>query len=471
MLSFATEFAVDGEKSPSEFLGAIRVWLLGSRHTSFVESELSEIESTSQWSLKKSIERLDVIQHHSASTEVAGVRYTRQEQRGLEWTTTVSFLKGHPSSWVGVRITVESQRPSTRLPAAKKPVLVRTIINSLGGGCDGDLVVRSTPHLLANSDVDLAARAIAGKAGCRMPVVYVSARFHGGHDVPIDELARNLCGMAHVLVEPNRPFSYRLMEEVAEQNVYGGTVGIYWPDAAGRRSFFIGDDCQSPEDLLRAVEDEVRTALTNRRPMRNLSWAAVQEYNAQRALDELRSQSSPGLDEYINTFDEERKAAAERRELDDQEIRRLNALVQSMRRVETHGDTVTGLALRTANEQDLYPGELRGIVMDALRESIDRVAPESRRQHVLRSIVKGNAWEDKAEQLRREIKELFKDYRRLDARVRGALQRLGFEIFEDGKHYKILFQGDDRYTFTLPKSGSDHRGGKNLASDIGRLLF
>ncbi|GMU46359.1 MAG: hypothetical protein AMXMBFR26_11410 [Porticoccaceae bacterium] len=55
--------------------------------------------------------------------------------------------------------------------------------------------------------------------------------------------------------------------------------------------------------------------------------------------------------------------------------------------------------------------------------------------------------------------------------MRRGLEEMGFSITEEGKHYKLTFQDDDRYTFTLPKSGSDHRGGLNAASDIGRLLF
>ena len=59
----------------------------------------------------------------------------------------------------------------------------------------------------------------------------------------------------------------------------------------------------------------------------------------------------------------------------------------------------------------------------------------------------------------------------MEARTRRGLEEMGFSISDDGKHYKLVFQGDDRYTFTLAKSGSDHRGGLNAAGDIARLLF
>lgn len=76
-----------------------------------------------------------------------------------------------------------------------------------------------------------------------------------------------------------------------------------------------------------------------------------------------------------------------------------------------------------------------------------------------------------ADAMRSRLKSLLRDYRSLDAKVKAGLQEFGFDIADDGKHIKIIFQGDDRYTFTMPKSGSDLRGGLNLAGDISRLLL
>ncbi len=59
----------------------------------------------------------------------------------------------------------------------------------------------------------------------------------------------------------------------------------------------------------------------------------------------------------------------------------------------------------------------------------------------------------------------------MTAKAKSALQELGFQVDQSGKHIKIVFQGDDRYTFTMASTGSDYRGGLNNASDISRLLF
>lgn len=72
---------------------------------------------------------------------------------------------------------------------------------------------------------------------------------------------------------------------------------------------------------------------------------------------------------------------------------------------------------------------------------------------------------------RDQLKKLLRGMTTVDGKIRRELEHVGFSISDDGKHFKLAFQGDDRYTYTLPKSGSDQRGGLNAASDIARLLF
>lgn len=274
MLSFATEFPVLRTHSSADFLGAAKAWILGSPFTLFVESELAQVVSEGEWSAQKANERFESLRVESALEEAAAARYTRTD-RGLEWVTTIVFSRQNSDSWIGIRVSCESRSPAARLPSAKKPVVVRTLLNQLGGAADGFLAVQSNPLLLANVDIDVAAQCITGRAGCRLPVVYVSAKFQGGHAVDVAGLANALSGMAHVVVEPNRPFSVRLMTEVEGQNVYGGTIGIYWPDGGGRRSFFVGPEYETVGDLKAAIIGEVQSALANRRPLDRCTWAAV----------------------------------------------------------------------------------------------------------------------------------------------------------------------------------------------------
>lgn len=467
MLSFATEFPVETTRTSIDFLVAVREWLLGSPHTAFKESDLSEMDAKDEFSAKRSNEFIEALKYEASGSDMAAIRYTKLD-RGLEWVSTIVFSRSQPASWIGVRTTCESQHPAARLPVAKKPVFVQTFLARLGGGIDGELNVQAIPLRLANSDIPLAARCIAGQSGCRLPLVYISARFQGGYLVDVDSLAEALAGMAHVLVEPNRAFSVRLMSEVNSQNVYGGAIGVYWPEGGGRRSFFLHQESESPSEMERAVVEEVRSALANRRPLARVTWATVQELISRRTSNALREQGSTEVQKYVDEFDKELKSKQDKIEDAEREISRLEA---EIRKYQAQSPMQSGLVLQTAPEQDLYAGELIGVVRDAIADAVTRVTEDSRRQHILNSIVKANPPTGEAEAMRDRLKTLLRDFRSMDAKVRSALQDMGFDISEEGKHYKIVFQGDDRYTFTMPKSGSDYRGGLNLAGDISRLLF
>lgn len=467
MLSFATEFPVETTRTSDDFLVAVRAWLLGSPHTAFKESDLGAMHANDEFSAKKSNELIEALKYEATADDMAAIRYTKFD-RGLEWVSTIVFSRGQSANWIGIRTSCESQRPAARLPIAKKPIFVKTFLTHLGGGMDGEIKVQAIPFRLTDSDVPLAARCMSGQAGCRLPLVYVSARFQGGHSVNVDSLAEALAGMAHVLAEPNRAFSVRLMNEVDSQNVYGGAIGVYWPEGGGRRSFFLPHDFETPPEIERAVVEEVRSALANRRPLSRVTWSAVQELISRRAFIALRDQGSTEVQKYVDEFDKELKSKQEKIEDAEREILRLEAEV---RKYQAQSPMQSGLVIQTAPEQDLFAGELLGVIRDAMADAVTRVPEDSRRQHILNSIVMANPPTGEAEAMRSRLKALLRDFRSIDAKVRGSLQEMGFEIFEDGKHDKIVFQGDDRYTFAMPKSGSDHRGGLNLASDISRLLF
>jgi len=468
MLSFATEFPVEADRTTVDFLQAMVTWISGSPHTGLSAEMLRDLLQKDEAHVENGKEKVQSLLATSPDVDLAGIRYSRHDN-DLEWLTTVVFSRTSSDAWVGVRVECESQHAAARLPSAKKPVVVRTVLESLGGAADGPLPIRDTSHILTNTDIDLAAKLIRGDAGCRLPIVYVSARFQGGYILDVNRLAADLSGMAHVVVEPNRPFSVRLQLEVDSENVYGGTIGIYWPEGGGRRAFFLGGDYSTPGRLAGAIKDEVRAALLNRRPIARCTWAYVRETASRQAILSLKASGSKAIDEYVEKFDQEIEAKNQRLEEAESEIQRLR---NELRVYEARAGTASGGLLRLGRERDLYPNEVLGILLDAIEDAATRVQHDSRRQHVLRSILEANRLEENPLEGRREqLKRLLRGTSTIDGKLRRELEDMGFSISEDGKHFKLVFQGDDRYTFTLPKSGSDWRGGLNAASDIGRLLF
>ncbi len=467
LLTFATEFPVHTAKQASDFLSVMREWVENSPHTAFSGDDLAGIGDGVEFATgagNQSIRSIGVTQTNG--DEYFAFKHSSTES-SITWETSVVFSRTAAGSWIGVRTSNESSNPVAKLPAAKKPFAVKLLLNSLGGGFDGDICVEPKAIFLNNDDIDLAARLIDGSSGCRLPVVYVSAGFDGKYAVSPSDLAHDLAGMAHVVVEPNRAFSRRLQIEVGSQNTYGGAVGIYWPEGTGRRAFFSNGGV-SVADLRWTVTDEVRAALLNRRPLAQCTWEVVESAVRRREFELLKASGSSELDNYIGTFDADLKAREQRLEAAEAEIARLQREVV---RLQAQESSTFGLSLKTGKEQNLFEGEIVAIVSEALAECANRAQIGSRRIHVLSALVEANPKQDLASIKREKLKSLLRSYRNMDAVTRAGLEELGFSISDEGKHYKLVYQDDDRYTFPLAKSGSDHRGGLNSVSDIAKRIF
>lgn len=467
MLSFATEFPVASRHSAANFLEVVINWITGSPHSRFSVNDLVPLIGKTEGTLSNGREQIELLAIDESGIETAGLRYTKHRD-GLVWITTIVLSRSDSDSWVSVRTLCECDHPAAKLPNAKKPVVVRMLLDALGGSTDAALLTQSTPHMLKDTQIDFAARLIRGESGCRLPIVYVSAGPRHRPTIDSEGLAHKLSGMAHVVVEPNRGFSFRLRNDVDSANVYGGTIGVYWPDGSGRRSFSLGRQFESLQDLATAVFDEVRTALTNRRAFSRTTWGVLQEGNSRKALDKLRAAGSQEVDKYIAAFDLDAKAKEARLNDAEKEIRRLRAEVCMH---ESRLPDSFGVVLRSGDERDYYPNEIRGILRDAIADAAIRVVKDSRRRHVLDAVLSAESRGGEAAELRERLKELLRGYRIMDKKVRRSLEDMGFDLTDDGKHHKLTFLGDERYTFTLPKTGSDHRGGLNAAAGIARLLF
>jgi hypothetical protein len=468
MLSFATEFPVDHAHDRQEFIDVVRRWVLDSPHAKLVEDDFHGCGVEGRFAARRENQALEVTAAVTPDEEMVAVKMTQSDHE-LEWSTEAVFSRRVEDTWVGVRTSRESNQPAVRLPPAKKPILVKSLLENLGGGKDGLLAVSSAPHALSNNDIDTAARLMLGQADCRLPVVYVSASFSGKSLVDVEWLARGLSGMAHVVVEPNRPFSRRLQIDVESQNVYGGAIGIYWPEASGRRSFFMDSPFTGSEDLATAITDEVRAALLNRRPLYRCTKGAVDEAVSGLAYAQLKASGSQELLSYVASFDTEIRAKTDRLEDAEREIARLT---RELRGYESKASAAaaTGLALRTA-EQSFFPNEISDVVISALSDARSRLQADSRRIHIISSILDANAETKQLDRRREELKKILRDYTSMTKEIRHQLEDLGFTITDDGKHYKLIYEGDERYTFALAKTGSDRRGGLNSASDISKRVF
>ena len=138
------------------------------------------------------------------------------------------------------------------------------------------------------------------------------------------------------------------------------------------------------------------------------------------------------------------------------------------------GGASTGEAVvHRGKEHDLYPGEIREVVLDVLRKAAENTQDGTRRADILQDVLESNDFEDAPRRRAKELKTAVKSYSGMTSAVKKKLHDLGIDPDPKvSKHIKVTYYGDQRYTATLTSSGSDSRcGGKNLAADLIQRFF
>ena len=127
-----------------------------------------------------------------------------------------------------------------------------------------------------------------------------------------DILARKLAGMAHVVVEPSRGFSFQLMGKSLRKNPYAGAIGVFLPGHGEvSRHFGLGPAHQQRERSSELVEVIVNM-VSKRVAVRGWEWQGLQEFQGRALRAKIINRASDDLDAYIDQFDREVHAKDER---------------------------------------------------------------------------------------------------------------------------------------------------------------
>lgn len=468
MLVWATEFSVSQSASVDKFWKALRTWLDGSPHSPLNAADLQTVPTTTsviETEKKGHRVRMALVQNDTAA--LAGFQYEWIEDHQRQWLTEVVFRHSRSESRCAVRVYCDLLTLGLRLPEPKKPYIVRILLRELGGGQDGPFDVQDKAHRLEEADVDIASRLVLGELNVRLPIVYLASTPAGKTAVDPDDLARWLSGSAHVLVEPSRHFSFALARNVQRRNPYLGAIGVYWPGLGGSHRRFLPGRYESNGELHQDLVLCVYDALTETRPSPDLTWSSINEGVARARLEDLRSRGSQDLDDYVIAFDQEQEALRTKLADAEREIRRLE--VEKLR-LESAANAGGGV-VSEGQEQEFYPGELKDTILAALSDARSRLGEDSRRRHIVDDLLANNEQTATADEMAEAIKNALSGMKRFGASEKRALENLGFVIEDGGKHAKARFFDDPRYEFTIAKTGSDHRGGMNMALQIIRTLL
>lgn len=475
MARFATEFPVSLEMNQDKFCTFIKEWLIKSKNSKFTKDLFQnnlffEINKTNKWELGH--EELSYTSVKKENFSGITIQYIKHETN-ITFITELTFTEAQNQKWISCQITNSAKKANISLPDIKKPHIINQIIsNSLGGKLGMD--IKEEPYYFKNEDIDLAAELINGDLDCRLPIIYISVYKNKKYLLSknsIAELAKELSGIAHVVVEPNRDFSLELSELTNNLNVFKGYIGIYWANGDGRNIIFTNRDL---DNLYEDIKKTIISAVSNRRPLEICNGNFVKNHfniyqerksSETNELLELSMQEAKELELINKKLTQENNFLKEEKTKAEEEINRLKENLKSSNKSILYTDSINTIILN-CTEKDLYPNEINDMILTILKESIDMNAALERRKHILESILENNPMQGKGGELREKIKSVLKGYTNLDKKIRNQLEDIGFKI-EEGTHYKVRFKDDPRYSFVLTKSGSDSKsGGLNAATDF-----
>ena len=106
-----------------------------------------------------------------------------------------------------------------------------------------------------------------------------------------------------------------------------------------------------------------------------------------------------------------------------------------------------------------------------MSDILQNIQNGTRKKHIIQDIIQQNIGENILNHKRDEVKRLLTNYNGLNGKLKQDLKQLGFSVSDDGKHYKLTYFNDNRYTITMAKTPSDGRAGKNNVSEINKKVF
>ncbi len=469
---FSTQFPLDEKIDLEKVLELGRTWIAGNKYSRLNRDEILLLEKTGDFT-QSGGERLEFGRSKTSDYEVAGFRYRNPDQRGGVYVADCVFLCEGDSRIASVNVDYETLKPGVKIPDAKKPNIIRLLLKHVGGGLDGDILVGDKPRHLREGDESFVSDILLGKTSGVMPIIYLSRDDYNllGINEP-EKLAEKLSGIAHVLIEPSRRFSFELKKCSNGYNVYGGAVGLFWPEGFGRLYWKTDNPELKRSNAHDMISQTIVDGLKTRVLRRELTWENIHSLHNLELIKKIRegqeqkSQQSDGL---VKLYEEE---------LGNKEVqigeseKRIRFLENELRKASANSGENEGGIINVPQITQIYEDELRGIVLESLKTAVRNTPDRTRKRSLLEAVVASNAPSNKRKEISEKIKRLFRDYRGLSGQLRGELERMGFEIVKEGGHYKMYLAGQvGGICVTFPATPGDVMAGRAMTTTILNTFF
>ena len=469
MLLYSTTLKINENLTQDVFIRLVIQWNQSSPH---LDNVISNINWNGERNVRYGNDELWLDIEEYRNKNIIAVRFEKRENDGAIWDT--DYIMNFDTMKMTVQLdrgyTEDAQMEDLQFST---PHFITMLIDGGYVAADNELDVLRQAIMIDQETMSLLADVINGQSHYRLPVVYVSKTVNNQDPVNIGWLCSRLKGVAHVLLEEDKQLNGQIRSVCDNNNEYFGGIGIYFPNGKHRRFLYrnyIGSDNILMDKVTRSViqymnAQKLPPLATWHEVMNSLLTDRYVSQKAEKAeAERARQKAENEVEYYIGAFDEDNEKLRQLIE----ELTRANTSLQlenqGLRAKLSGTEEVPVIFLGV--EEEFYQGEIKEMILDAIVEYLKNVTPKTRRADVLNDILQNNEYQKVSEERERIVKTVLKDYKSMSSSLRQKLNELGFEITEEGKHYRLTYYGDGRYKTTLAKTGSDWREGKNIASEI-----
>ena len=475
MLLFSTILEIDKKLTKNDFINLVIEW----NQKGHPESIISDIEWNGERNVRYEDENKCLEIQEYRNKNIIAVRFEKRESDGAVWDT--DYIMNFSEMKMAVRLDrsyiEEALNVDTKFFT---PFFISMLIDRGYITKDGNLEVLRTPLVIDEENLDLIVNVINGNAKYKLPVVIITKTFYDEDPVDTNKLAKELKGVAHVLVQKTNCTNRKLKELCNGNNEYYGAIGIYHPNPAiGHRRYLYrmseGIDRILTEKVTRTVmqysnsqmvgtlytwfgvnnailqdrlackrEENVEAEIGRRKALYELialksDLDQTKESMRKQALKEGKAEADRILDEFEGEMQKK-----------DFEVERLTFELQKKEyeigwlRVKLNSMTDVPVLI-AGDEDDFYPGEVKDFVLSAVKKELSSTETRTRRYDVLSDVLNANDYEAIGEKRAEEAKRLLSNYSGMTPKLKKGLEDIGF-IFDKSDHQKVKYYGDDRYT-------------------------
>lgn len=476
MLLFSTILNITDKLNKKEFINLLVKW---NQEAKYRENIVPGVTWNGEKNIKFGIDKLSIEIIDYLEKDILAVRHEKITDDEVVWDT--DFVVNFAERKISIRLDRTFSEDALEMNAAfSTPHFISLLIEHGYLQDDQDLPILRDPIVITDCNLETVQQVVRNKEYYELPVVYVAKDFADQDPLSISWLASRLKGAAHVLVEKSKEACRKCTEICGETAEEYGAVRIYYPSLGVNRKRFLYRSATGNMDVrLEKVIRHVIQYWNSQRMDILYTWQGVNSSvlsdNLQNQIQRLAEAESAkqSAEEEINLvyeeFDEDIKSLQKKVE----ELSKANEALQmenfGLRAKMNASDAMP--IIYQGDEEDFYPEEIKDMVLGVLAEALNNTERGTRLYDVLEDILENNPYQHLSDERKQRVKNLFKGYKTLTGAMKQELISLGFEISDDGRHYKITYQGDPRYMVTIGKTPSDNRAGINNAGMINKIML